>query len=97
MCYSYKNLCLKKTISFDMTVLQRAQRLPKAGLSGMNLFGAEAFFMCVFESLSSWEDSHGEIEGMRHSSRKYLVAIQSVGKLCCLGKVFCRVGAMMMP
>lgn len=53
--------------------------------------------MCVFESLSSWEDSHGEIEGMKHSSRKYLVAIQSVGKLCCLGKVFCRVGAMVMP
>lgn len=46
--------------------------------------------VCAFERLSSWEDSDGEIEGMKHSSRKYLVAIQSVGKLYCLGKVSCR-------
>lgn len=75
-----------------MTVLQQAQRLPKAGLSGINLFGAEAFCTCVFESLSSWEDSYGEIGGMKYSSRKHLVEIQSVGKLFCLGKVFCRKG-----
>lgn len=72
-----------------MTVLQQAQRLPKAGLSGVSLFGAEAFCACVFENLSSWEDSYGDTEGMKHSSRKHLVAIQSLRKLYCLGKVFC--------
>lgn len=50
-----------------MTVLQQAQRLPEAGLSGINLLGAEAICVCVFENLSSWEDSYGEIEGMKHS------------------------------
>lgn len=32
--------------------------------------------VCVFESLSSQEDSCGEIEGMKCSRRKYPLAIQ---------------------
>lgn len=63
-------------------------------MSVINSFGEHSLLcVCVFESLSSWEDSYGKIEDMKYSGRKYLVAIQSVRRLYCLGKVLCRVEA----
>lgn len=53
--------------------------------------------VCVFESLSSREGSCREIEDMKRSGRKYLVAIQSVAGLYRLGSLLQNVGHRMSP